>query len=52
MGRLTRSAGWVAILIPLQACRERAQAIQSEAELKDMVHHMMPIVAQKATIEI
>jgi hypothetical protein len=27
-------------------CRERAQAVQGEAELKDMVHRMMPVVAE------
>jgi len=46
VGRLTRLAGGVAVLVSVVACRERAQAIQSEAELKEMVHHMMPIVAQ------
>ena len=46
MDRLTRLVGGVALLTSVVACRERAQAIQSEAELKDMVHHMMPIVAQ------
>ena len=46
MGRLTRfaTAAIVAVLTP--ACRERAQAVQGEAELKDMVHRMMPAVAQ------
>jgi hypothetical protein len=29
-------------------CRERAEAVQGEAELKDMVHRMMPVVAQAA----
>ncbi len=29
-------------------CRERAQAVQGEAELKDMVHRMMPVVAEAA----
>lgn len=29
-------------------CRERAQAVQSEAELRDMVRRMMPSVAQAA----
>ncbi len=46
MGRLTSIAGRAAVLVSILGCRERAQAIQSEAELKDMVHHMMPIVAQ------
>lgn len=30
------------------ACRERAQAVQSEAELRDMVRGMMPSVSQAA----
>ncbi len=47
MGRLTRFVGCVAALLTL-ACRERAQAVQSEAELKDMVHHLMPAVAEAA----
>jgi hypothetical protein len=29
-------------------CRERAQAVQGEAELRDMVKRMMPVVAQAA----
>ena len=51
MGRLTRGASpWVVVLALVAAggCRERAQAVQSEAELKDMVHRMMPLVAQAA----
>jgi len=48
VGRLTRLAGGVAVLVSVVACRERAQAIQSEAELKDMVHHIMPAVADAA----
>ena len=49
MDRLTRSAT-VALLVvvTLGGCRERAQAVQGEAELKDMVHRMMPAVAQTA----
>jgi len=45
--RLTRPAT-VALLVvvTLGGCRERAQAVQGEAELKDMVHRMMPAVAQ------
>jgi len=47
--RLTRPAT-VALLVvvTLGGCRERAQAVQGEAELKDMVHRMMPAVAQTA----
>ena len=51
MGRLTRGAslwGVVLALVAAGGCRERAQAVQSEAELKDMVHRMMPLVAQAA----
>lgn len=51
MGRLTRDASLWAVVLALVAaggCRERAQAVQSEAELKDMVHRMMPLVAQAA----
>jgi hypothetical protein len=41
--------GRLILLVLLAAgCRERAQAVQSEAELKDMVHRMMPLVAQAA----
>src|SRR5205085_2519811 len=43
--RLTRLAGAVVVLLTV-GCRERAQAVQGEAELKDMVHRMMPAVAQ------
>ena len=46
MGRLTRLAAAVVVLVLTLACRERAQAVQGEAELKDMVHRMMPAVAQ------
>ena len=48
MGRLTRVAMFGIILIVSLACRERAQAVQGEAELKDMVHRMMPVVAEAA----
>jgi hypothetical protein len=48
VGRLTRLAGCLAVLLPILACRERAQAVQSEADLKDMVHHLMPAVAEAA----
>ena len=46
MGRLTQLAALVYVAVAVFACRERAQAVQSEAELKDMVHRMMPMVAQ------
>jgi len=36
------------VVVTLGGCRERAQAVQGEAELKDMVHRMMPAVAQTA----
>ena len=51
MGRLT-GASVVAMLalLPL-GCRERAQAVQGEAELKDMVHRMMPVVAEAAGLK-
>ena len=49
MGRLIRvaalglvAAGW--------GCRERAEAVQSEADLRDMVRRMMPSVAQSAQL--
>ena len=49
MDRLTRR--WVvaagAALLSI-GCRERAQAVQGEAELRDMVHRMMPAVAEAA----
>lgn len=45
MGRLTLTTGAVVVMLTL-GCRERAQAVQGEAELKDMVHRMMPVVAQ------
>jgi hypothetical protein len=32
------------------ACRERAEAVQSEAELRDLVRRMMPAVAQAAQL--
>jgi hypothetical protein len=46
--RLTRVGMFGVILIVSLACRERAQAVQGEAELKDMVHRMMPVVAEAA----
>ena len=48
MGRLTRVGVFAALFIVSLACRERAQAVQGEAELKDMVHRMMPVVAEAA----
>ena len=49
MGRLTRSAAAGAIVIGAGlGCRERAQAVLGEAELKDMVRRMMPVVAEAA----
>ncbi|HTI06797.1 MAG TPA: hypothetical protein VL549_15955 [Gemmatimonadales bacterium] len=46
MGRLTIPLSPLLALTALAGCRERAQAVQSEAELKDMVQRMMPAVAQ------
>ena len=54
MGRLTlltACGAIVVVLVPGGACRERAQAVQGEAELKDMVHRMMPVVAQAAGLQ-
>ena len=50
MGRLRLAplCGVVVVLVAGSACRERAQQVQSEAELKDMVYRMMPLVAQAA----
>ncbi len=46
MGRLSRlTAGAIVVVLSL-GCRERAQAVQGEAELKDLVHRMMPVVSQ------
>jgi len=46
--RLTR-VGWLGLILVVSlGCRERAQAVQGEAELKDMVHRMMPVVAEAA----
>ena len=47
MGRLSRLAGAIVVVLTL-GCRARAQAVQSEAELKDMLHHLMPAVAEAA----
>ncbi len=49
MGRLTQLGGLVVVVLGLGAgwgCRERAQAVQGKADLKDLVHRMMPRVAQ------
>jgi len=46
VGGLTRFALGAIVAALTLACRERAQAVQGEAELKDMVHRMMPAVAQ------
>ena len=48
MDRLTRAGVFGSVLVVSLACRERAQAVQGEAELKDMVHRMMPVVAEAA----
>src|SRR6266704_1340639 len=49
MGRLTRAAALGALAVCL-GCRERAEAVQSEADLRDMVQRMMPSVAQSAQL--
>jgi hypothetical protein len=49
VGRLTLPAMLAAAGLAL-GCRERAQAVQSEAELRDMVRRMMPVVAQAAQL--
>ena len=52
MGGLSRRAAAGAVLLVLSlGCRERAEAVQSEAELKDMVHRMMPVVAEAAGLK-
>jgi hypothetical protein len=51
MGRLTPLALLGAAVLVLGGglgCRERAQAVQSEAELRDMVRRMMPSVSDAA----
>jgi hypothetical protein len=49
VGRLTFSwALATSAAILATGCRERAQAVQGEAELRDMVKRMMPVVAQAA----
>ena len=47
MGRVTLTALLGAATVAL-GCRERAEAVQSEAELRDMVRRMMPSVSQAA----
>ena len=49
MDRVTRAALLGAAVVTL-GCRERAQAVQSEAELRDLVRRMMPAVAQAAQL--
>ncbi len=49
MGRLTLPAALAAAGLAL-ACRERAEAVQGDAELRDMVRRMMPLVAQAAQL--
>ena len=48
MDGLTRVGMFGVILSVSLSCRERAQAVQGEAELKDIVHRMMPVVAEAA----
>jgi len=50
VGRLIRLAAATVVVLTL-GCRERAQAVQGEAELKDMVHRMMPMVAQATGLQ-
>jgi hypothetical protein len=49
VGRLIQVAA-LAIATAALGCRERAEAVQSEAELRDMVKRMMPAVAQAARL--
>jgi hypothetical protein len=52
VGRLNRAKVAAALVILASlACRERAQAVQGEAELKDMVKRMMPSVAEAAGLK-
>ena len=53
MDRLTRVAALAAaagIIWVGEGCRERAQAVQGEAELREMVRRMMPVVAEAAQL--
>lgn len=54
MGGLSRAAlGGVTLALAsgvVGGCRERAQEVQSEAELRAMVRRMMPVVAQAARL--
>lgn len=45
MRSMALGAGAVALVL---GCRERAQAVQGEADLRDMVRRMMPVVSQVA----
>jgi hypothetical protein len=49
VGRLTLPAALAAAGLAL-ACRERAEAVQGDAELRDMVRRMMPLVSQAAQL--
>ncbi len=49
MGRLIQVALLGVAAVSL-GCRERAEAVQSEAELRDMVRRMMPSVSQAAQL--
>jgi hypothetical protein len=49
VGRLTLPAALAAAGLAL-GCRERAEAVQSEAELRTMVRRMMPVVARAAQL--
>ena len=49
MGRLIQ-LGVLSVAAVSLGCRERAEAVQSEAELRDMVRRMMPSVSQAAQL--
>jgi len=49
MGRLTCMA-LLGVAAVSGACRERAEAVQSEADLRDLVRRMMPAVAKAAQL--
>jgi len=52
VGGLTRLAAVGAVVVVVNlGCRERAQAVQGEADMKDMVHRMMPVVAEAAGLQ-